>query len=362
MLYHTQEWYIRTPIENGEIFSSWLIRSALDMGCSPLVLVEALWGNWRAFTIDLDKGINTDRLDVLLSHCLEDKQTISKTMLSSVIPHLNNSWILVLGQRNRSNFSGRQVCTECLHSDGSSPYLRLVWRMGWHIGCEKHHVKLIDHCPVCGITIQPFKIDLEHGSLAKCSSCSYNFIEYKSQDIDLNILDFQKNADCVLKTGSGFYNQKNILSSEWFEIARAWLSEIRLLIDTKNIKLIQMFNSLGVNLEVSFPITPLSFEYLNTHERTILLSMLNQIMKIPCDLIVNRCSEYGISNANFWDNRKKLPRQLLKMKAAMVKPVRKHSSHRLVSEINQPKSKKFVQHKWLKLLRKLKKTGVSRFD
>ena len=123
-----------------------------------------------------------------------------------------------------------------------------------------------------------------------------------------------------------------------------------------------MFNSLDVNLEVSFPITPLSFEYLNTHERTILLSILNQIMKIPCDLIVNHCYEYGISNASFWDNRKKLPIQLLQMKAAMVKPVRKYSSHRLESAINQPKSKKVVQRKWLKLLRKLKKNGVSKFD
>ncbi|MDV2441136.1 hypothetical protein QR665_16955 [Acinetobacter gerneri] len=85
-------------------------------------------------------------------------------------------------------------------------------------------------------------------------------------------------------------------------------------------------------------------------------------MKIPCDVIVNRCLEYGISNSNFWDNRKKLPIQLLQMKGAMVKPVRKYPSHRLVSEINQPKTKTVVQRKWLKLLRKLKKNGVSKFD
>ena len=54
--------------------------------------------------------------------------------------------------------------------------------------------------------------------------------------------------------------------------------------------------------------------------------------------------------------------QLLQMKGAMVKPVRKYPSHRLVSEINQPKTKTVVQRKWLKLLRKLKKNGVSKFD
>ena len=49
-----QRWYIRTPIQQGEVFSSWLIRSALDVGCSPMILVEALWGKWSALTIDLD--------------------------------------------------------------------------------------------------------------------------------------------------------------------------------------------------------------------------------------------------------------------------------------------------------------------
>lgn len=363
MSLHAGQWYIRTPIKRGEILSSWLIRAALDLGCSPLLLVEALWGNWRALTIDLDRGVNANRLDLLLAHCFESKQTILKTMLSSIVFELNqkpnNSWILVLGQRNRSNFAGRQVCTECLKGDGSSPYLRLMWRMSWHSCCEKHRVELIDHCPACETTIQPFKVDLEHGSLAICTSCGYNFIKHKSQDTDSNKLEFQKDADSVLKTGRGFYNKQSISSSEWFAIARAWLSEIRLLIDSKNIHLIQMFNSLGVDLEVPFPITPLSFEYLNTHERALLLSILNQIMKIPCDLIVKRSYDYGITNASFWDSRKPLPIQLLQMKGAMKNQGRIYSSQRLRPPINQPKSKKTVQRKWLKLLRKLKKVGVS---
>lgn len=334
---HAGQWYIRTPIKNGEIFSSWLIRSALDMGCSPLILVEALWRDWRALTIDLDKGISDIRLNSLLLHCFENKQTILNTMLSSIIPqlylHPNKIWILVLGQRNRSNLSGRQLCVKCFKDDGVSPYFRLMWRMGWHSCCEKHQVELIDHCPKCGITIQLFKIDLEHGSLAICSSCGYNFIDHQPKVCNLNALDFQINADQVLKTGKGLYNNQSISSYEWFEIARAWLSEIRLLLDTENLRLLEMFKSLGVDLDIPLTITPLSFEYLNIHERTILLSLLDRIMKIPCDLIVDRAYEYGISNASFWDNRKKLPSQLLQMKAAMAKPVRIYPSQRLKSSV-----------------------------
>ena len=38
---YAQNWFIHTPIKDGEVLSSWLIRSALDIGCSPLALTEA---------------------------------------------------------------------------------------------------------------------------------------------------------------------------------------------------------------------------------------------------------------------------------------------------------------------------------
>lgn len=363
---YTQNWFIHTPIEDGEVLSSWVIRSALDMGCSPLNLAQALWNKWRALTIDLDRGVTGDRLELLFSHSFEDRQKILQTMLSNVAPYLikssNNAWILSLGQRSRSNFSGRQVCTQCFESDGKPAYLRLMWRMGWHTACEKHQINLIDHCPDCSVVIQPFKIDLEHGSLAVCSSCGFNFIEHRPQMTDIQILDFQKNADNVLKEGSGLYSNQNISAIEWFEIARAWISEIRYLANTKNIQLIEMFESFGINLNTLSPLTPIPFEYLNTNERIVILSLLNEIMKIPCELIISRSHEYGISSANFWDKRKKLPIHLQRMKSAMIQPVRIYALQRASINNGQPKSKKTVQRKWLNLLRKSRKERGKEFD
>lgn len=356
---HAQNWFIHTPIEHGEVLSSWLIRSGLDMGCSPLTLTKALWGKWRALTIDLDRGVSGDRLESLLAHSFEDKQKILRTMIKNEAPYLiknsNSAWLLSLGQRGRSNFSGRQICPQCFESDGKSAYLRLVWRMGWHCCCEKHQTYLIDHCPNCGVVIQPFKIDLEHRSLAVCSSCHFNFTQYQAQSSDTQILDFQKNADKVLKQGSGLYNNQNISAIEWFVIARAWISEIRYLSNTKNIQLIEMFESFDINLKTVTSFTPITFEYLNTNERIVLLSLLNEIMKIPIELIIDRSFEYGISSANFWDKRKKLPTQLQLMKSAMMQPKRAYALHRMSSPNGQPKSRKTVQHKWFKLLRKSRK-------
>ncbi|HCA5298825.1 TPA: TniQ family protein, partial [Acinetobacter baumannii] len=214
-----QCWYIRTPIQQGEIFSSWLIRSALDVGCSPMVLIEALWGKWRALTIDLDKGVDAERFDALLSHSMESKQKIQQSMLSSVVSQIqpnydsnqNIPWVLSLGTRNRSNTSGRQVCVECLKSHENPPYLRLMWRIGWHCSCVEHQLSLIDHCPECGVTIQPFKADMEHGCLAICTTCGFDLRRCEeSKNINLNALNFQNKAEQVLKQKIGFYNQSPV--------------------------------------------------------------------------------------------------------------------------------------------------------
>ena len=364
-------WYIRTSIQQGEIFSSWLIRSALDVGCSPMVLVEALWGKWRALTIDLDKGVDAEKFDALLSHGIETRQNIQQSMLSSFVSEIqpnydlkqNIPWVLSLGTRNRSNTSGRQVCVECLKSRENPPYLRLMWRMGWHCSCDRHQVSLIDHCPECGVTIQPFKADLEHGCLAICTTCGFDLRHSeKSQNINLNALNFQNKADQVLKQKIGFYNQSIITSQEWFEIARAWLSEIRFLVNTPNKNVIQLFESFDVNLHLSHPVTPLAFEYLNTQERIVLLSILDQIMDIPCDLLVQRSNEYGISHANFWDKRKKLPVQLQQMKDLMIKPTRRYPVSRAAITVTKPKSKASVQRQWLNLLRRSNNSGARLID
>lgn len=364
-------WYIRTPIQEGEILSSWLIRSALDMGCSPLTLINMLWEKWRALTIDVDRGINSAKIDSLLMHCFESQSSIEQTMLSSYFPVLASPdhnkgqpipWLLVLGIRNRSNISGHQVCTQCLNGMSTPPYLRLQWRMGWHNGCELHRTTLIDHCPQCGTSIQPKKIDIEHRSLSICPSCYVDLSTFIQRPAEANALCFQYLADQVLASKFGVYNQINIPSIEWFEIARAWLSFIRSPINMKSPNLLRMFESFNIDLDLDFPVTPLAFEYLTVQEREKLLSILNQVMFLSCDLIVERSLEYGVSRSYFWDKRKKLPIQLQLMKDQMLKPSKIILPRENPVVASKPKSKESVQRKWLRLSRKLRKEGLGDLD
>lgn len=49
-------------------------------------------GKWRALTIDLDKGVDAERFDALLSHSMESKQKIQQSMLSSVVSQIQPNY------------------------------------------------------------------------------------------------------------------------------------------------------------------------------------------------------------------------------------------------------------------------------
>ena len=85
-------------------------------------------------------------------------------------------------------------------------------------------------------------------------------------------------------------------------------------------------------------------------------------MEIPCDLLVERSLEYGISHANFWDKRKKLPVQLQQMKDLMLKPTRRYPVSRAAITVTKPKSKASVQRQWLNLLRRTNNNGARHID
>ena len=62
-------WFIQ-PYQD-EILSSWLIRTAISHGCTPLTLTHSIWGNsWRPWTTDFDLNIPKQKLISLSSTTL----------------------------------------------------------------------------------------------------------------------------------------------------------------------------------------------------------------------------------------------------------------------------------------------------
>ncbi len=66
---YAQNWFIHTPIEQGEVLYIMAHCSALRHWDAPLnSLQKTLWGRWaEALTIDLDRGVTENGLNYYLN-------------------------------------------------------------------------------------------------------------------------------------------------------------------------------------------------------------------------------------------------------------------------------------------------------
>lgn len=356
-------WFIRKSLEKDELISSWLIRASFDMGCSPLIVVSLLWGKWRPLTIDIDKGVDEDKLSLLLEHCLETKENLKESMLVNSVGKVTDisytstsKWILALGTRNRKNFSGRQICPKCFEENEA--YLKTSWRLGWNIICPIHQMLLIESCPKCKINFQPFRITVYQGSLATCFNCEFDYRTYSEhRKFDKDAFDFQNLANSVLEQNYGDYDGETLKAKEWFLIAHNWLSAIRSLLLKSNENIESFFKNLGV-VRDSKIITPLAFEYLGVDEREFLLSILYKIIKKPTAELLELATDYQLTKNHFWDKRKTLPYQLKKFRENLDGAVRSYSKNRELSKSNRILSKEEVLKKYKKFLRNNNLYGV----
>ncbi|EPG5222612.1 TniQ family protein, partial [Acinetobacter baumannii] len=110
----THSWVIRRLPYEDEALSSWLIRVALESGCDPLSLTGLLWPKWRAWAVDMDKGLDQEYLDILVRKAGTSPDHFNTSTFKTLF--LQNSeinlepWILALGTRNRKHKSGWQYC------------------------------------------------------------------------------------------------------------------------------------------------------------------------------------------------------------------------------------------------------------
>ena len=352
-------WYISTLIEKDEIISSWLIRAALESGCSPLTLISILWGKRRALTIDIDRGLNHELLTDLQRHSNESVEKILNSTLSSSIKKITDRdtrnqsipWVLALGQRNRHNCSGRQICIECFKSD-STPYYRKRWRFAWNTICAKHNILLIDACPHCHQVLQPFHIDIQHQNFATCTNCGLDIRRHHQLPIESTLVDFQNISQATIDNGFSYYQNEKISSIEWFVIMRMWITGIRALLASKSNKAHDFIDAVYPNSNML--ITPVKFEFLNASERFKILEILQRITQIPSYELIELANQFQLSQSYFWSKNTKLPIQLSEIYTQLKPSNRRKIILKSSESIPQPKSKLSVQKKWLKLLRKMK--------
>lgn len=220
-------WAIHVPVLPDELFSTWLVRVALAQGCDPMHLTGSLWPRWRAWTVDLDRGISEHRMEILAGRSGVDAVRLEaatlRPLLAAVAPGVRPEqatwpWVLAQGSRNRRRRGGLQFCPLCLAED-ATPYFRRTWRLAWHVGCDQHRTLLIDHCHCCHAVVEPHRVRANEATLCQCPSCGHDLRRTATVDVCAEALAFQVNADQVLANGHGAWLAMDVSRETWFRLA-----------------------------------------------------------------------------------------------------------------------------------------------
>jgi hypothetical protein len=355
-------WAVPAPFED-ELFSTWLARVALTLGCDPLTLTGELWPKWRPWTVDIDRGLDDKRMDLLVKRTGIKKETVEGLMLLSEAMTVSPTavreqyavwpWLLTLGARNRKRHGGLQYCPECLSED-KRPYFRKQWRLAWHTVCEAHNCTLLDRCESCNASLEPHRLDAIDRELAFCARCKSDLRSAKADEALPNALMFQQFADQCIHSQKALYGDCVLSPEEWFELSRYFVNLLRMAAYGNSNKLKGFIESLGVditdNLESQ---TALALEMLPVHERATVFPGAWVMLEKGPDGFIAAALDSQISVETIHDKRFDFPRAINDVLAVL--PHKGHSKQ-MQSEskaIPSPRSKKAVMRMMARLQRKL---------
>lgn len=312
-------WLLPKPYSD-ELFSVWLVRSALTLGCDPLVLTGEFWPKWRPWIIDIDRGITSDRMKTLVKATGFEREMFESMMLPRTAVVINGTivpanksvwpWMLSLGTRNRKRSGGLQYCPHCFEDDGR-PYYRLQWRFAWHSGCPKHGCLLIDQCCACHAPLEPHRLDAMDSVIAVCSRCRHDLRRTQTQKVPPGALSFQADADRVIQEHQGWYGERAVSPAAWFELSRFFIRQLRKSSFGMSQRLSHFLALLGGDPS-SVPVldTGLPLEMLPVQERSQLFSHVWPIMQAGPACFIAAALEAEASIETLHDRRFSFPATL----------------------------------------------------
>ncbi|HEO1798244.1 TniQ family protein [Acinetobacter baumannii] len=354
----TYYWVTRTPLFQDEALSSWLIRVALGCGCDPLSLTGIIWPKWRVWTIDIDKGLNQEYLEILARKTAVSQDQLNNATFKELFVQNNElnpqQWILALGTRNRKHIGGWQYCPKCLEEDPVA-YYRLNWRYVLHVGCTKHQLRLLDQCPHCHKAIQPRLLEAPDRTLSCCAICKKKLPDVKANTIDQNALRLQEDFDLFLRQGYAIYANTLISISEWLNIIQFFNQFIRkVLRGPLNSKGWTFLNALEIKVpHIQILSTGLVLSQLSVVERERIFSCVYQLLNISQIKFIEIACSLKMNRASFLDKRYQIPETLKFIEEHIVKISRDYPLIKLMPNVPKPRSKEAVQRRFMRLKKKI---------
>lgn len=310
-----------TPFVKDESITSWMVRAALNQGCSPLTLTFWFWPEYRIWTYDVDKGlkhldhaIHAD-MAVLSRGIIEDfdEQTLlnfAKETNNSESRKISMAWTQPLSKRNRYSRVGYPYCPDCMAQDRGS-YLKLKWRFTWSSCCSEHKRFLQTQCSSCHLPYQPQLLKAEHRFINHCHACGSKIdkatIEVKPSE---TIYQFQRLADQVFAEKEGLVLGNMVDISDWFEYLLFLINIIRLAARNPDYMFGKLLGYFGMNTtQISLPKTALRFDYLPLEERVALLEIAYALFKISDTDWVQGCQALNVTQNSFqWSKSAIIPK------------------------------------------------------
>lgn len=295
-------WAIPVELLPDELFSSWLVRTALANGCDPLTFTGVVWPKWRVWMVDVDRQPPAERLAVLSKMSNIPVEAFSESTLAPTalrildgLPGKESAWpwVLAIGARNRRRSGGLQYCPMCLTED-DRPYFRLQWRFAWHIGCEKHGCFLEDRCPECGAPVEPHRVTAESRSVAHCPSCGSSLSGAKPEPLAEQSLEFQAKADAAATNGKTLFDGIEANSDKWFELARFYTGMVRRISRQETAWLVKVGQALSIQYRDAW-IDPVPLELLRTRDRSILCDGVSRLLEISTEQLGALLAEGNVS-------------------------------------------------------------------
>lgn len=359
----TFKWPVPVYPLPDELLSSWLVRAALAHGCEPLSMTSSLWPDWRAWTMDIDRRLDGNRLASL---SMSSGLTTDEIGGMTLVPHLEGvvfpngqapallPWVIAMGSRNRQHKMGVQCCPSCLHA--SEPYFRWTWRLAWHTCCPLHQCELIANCPSCHTPIQFHRICAQAPHIGICFFCGFDLRSLDPPQASPHQLAFQEMATHIFERGSIDWGSNSMSSVGWFALTKMLLNLLRRSVarhTNSHSHMIDFVQSAGIDLaSIQQPPTRFTIELLPADQRASLFAAVGHMLSLGSDELMALLKRSGVSRNTLIDRDSSCPEDLM----AWLHPLpetpakRKNLCPRAPSQ--RPKSKAVVRYEWARLLRR----------
>ncbi|SMQ59407.1 TniQ protein [Pseudidiomarina planktonica] len=345
-------WPARLKPLDDESLSSWLVRASLANRSTPSQIVNHVWPKWRAWTRDVDRGLDVSQTNALTQISTLHPEVIKQMLLAPIVQKitgkdsLSNSiawkWVVQRSTRSVNTNRSTQFCPECLRTD-HKPYLRLKWRLSFITICTKHQVELLDCCPQCGESVEIHK--LKRGKLKYCAHCRWDISDTDTVNCNPGILILTEQLISELR------NKEKAESK--FELLRFTIALLRRLTDSKYAITDPLLLSLAAQTDECrlSDIRRLSFDWLNSDDRRNLLTMTAPLIELPPKELASVLLNSGIPIGRLRSFVPHLPKSL-----EQHFPRRETKSCRLnktsPKSSLKPTPKRLVQRRWETFLKK----------